>query len=177
MIDLSNISFPIYRVGPDKPTVDENVIFYLQGKDTEYSDAQYRIKIIDDKNRPEPTLAQRRLALRAEGASLAKLSKAIFFIGDFIKLAKSGTWFIDREGTLFTYKKSRRVKLVFRKIAKVTKLQAGGAIIEVQGVHSRFKVLFAPTHEQTHAGLLITGNSHILYGLYDQQYDDTTRMI
>jgi hypothetical protein len=176
-VGFSDISFPVFRLGKEAPIIEEGVSFYLLGRDTKYSDAEYIMKIIDDKNRPEESFALRRLAMKNEGVNLHSLNKAIFFLSDLVKLAKGNTWFIDKNGQLFEYTKTQRVKLIFKKITKVTAIMTGGAIIEVQGIPSRFKTLYAPTHEMTHAGLLVVGNTHILYGLYDQEYAATTRVI
>lgn len=176
-VTLSNISFPVFRVGETKPTQDSGVICFLQSSVDKEMGEPYRLLIVDDKNRPEPFLFLRRAALKDEGVPLYKLDRAIFFIGDLIKLAKPSTWFIDREGQLFQYKKSKRVPLVFRKITRCTRLQHGGALIEVQGFSQRFKTLFMPDASQTHAGLLLIDRSVILYGVYDQQYDDTVRAV
>jgi hypothetical protein len=92
-------------------------------------------------------------------------------------LAKSNTWFVDREGQFFQYKKSQRVPLVFRRISRVTRLPSGGALVEVVGFAQRFKTLFMPEPSQTHAGLLLIQKLVVLYGLYDQAYDDTIRAV
>lgn len=174
---LGNISFPVFRVGEKEPNHEAGVSFFLMGANTQESDAEYKLLVVDDKNRPEASLALRRLAMRGEGVSLYALNKAIFFIGDLIKLAKPTTWFIDKEGQLFQYKKSQRVPLVFRKIKRVTRLTSGGAIVEVEGFSQRFKTLFVPELGQTYAGLLLIQRSVILYGLYDQKYSDTVRAV
>lgn len=176
-VGFSDIAFPVYKIGKTDPNHDNGVSFYLMGKDTEYSDAKYQVLIIDDKNRPEPTLAMRRLMLRNEGVKLYNLSKAIFFLGDLIKLAVSKVWFIDKNGKLFQYKKSRKVPLIYKRITKAISIPTGGAIIEVESMSQRFKVLFAPTLEMRYAGLLIMDKTVILYGLYDQEYKATTRNI
>lgn len=167
----------MYKIGNEMPMFENGVIFFLFGMDTEYSDAEYKMTFVDDKNRPEPTLGRRRLAMQAEGKTLKKLSSAIFFIGDFLKLAKARVCFIDSAGRVFEYKKTVTVKLVFKRITEVIRLPAGGAIICVQGMNTRFKVLFAPTDVVTHAGLLVLSNSYILYGIYTKQHKDTTRKI
>jgi hypothetical protein len=176
-VSIHNISFPIFRLGITPPTTEGGVTFFLLGKDTEYSDAEYKILIIDDKNRPEPSLALRRLAMKNEGTTLYNLKQAIFFISDLVKLAKGNTWFIDKEGQIFNYQKTERVRLVYKRISKITNMSSGGAIIEVEGVSSRFKTLHRPSAEQVVAGLLLVHNSYILYGLYDKIYDSSTRMI
>jgi len=176
-LGFGNISFPVFRVGVKEPQHDSGVSFYLLGTDTTEQDAEYKLLVIDDKNRPEPTLSLRRLALKSQGVDLYSLTKAIFFIGDLIKLAKSNTWFVDREGQFFQYKKSQRVPLVFRQIKSVTRLPSGGGLIEVVGFSQRFKTLFMPEPSQTHAGLLLIQKSVVLYGLYSQPHDDTVRAV
>lgn len=176
-LGFGNISFPVFRVGVKEPQHDGGVSFYLLGSDTTESTAEYKLLVIDDKNRPELSLPLRRLALKAAGVELYSLTKTIFFIGDLVKLAKSNTWFVDREGQFFQYKKSQRVPLVFRKIKRITRLASGGALVEVEGFAQRFKTLFMPGPEQTYAGLLLIQKSVVLYGLYDQAYDDTIRAV
>lgn len=176
-VGFSDIAFPVYKIGKTDPNHDNGVSFYLMGKDTAYSDVEYKVLVIDDKNRPEPTLAMRRLMLRNDGIKLYNISKAIFFLGDLVKLAVSKTWFIDKNGKFFQYKKSCKVPLVYKRITKVMPILTGGAIIEAEGMSQRFKVLFAPTREMRYAGLLIMGKTVILYGLYDQEYKSTTRKI
>ena len=135
------------------------------------------IKLIDDKNIKEDTLSRRRLKMKSEGAPLYPLSKAVFFLGDFIKLAQSGYWFIDVYGNIFTYKKSIRAKLVFRKVRKVIPAKSMGSIIEVEGIAHRFKTLRVIKESQRYAGILQYNRINILYGLYDQPYKESWRMI
>lgn len=176
-VALDNISFPVYRLGVNKPQTLDKVTFFLMGKDTEYSDAEYKLLIVDDKSVAGDTLAKRRLRLMSRNVGLYSLTKAIFFLGDLIKLAKRKVWFIDAEGLVFNLSKTKMVPLVFKRISKVIHIPTGGAIIEVEGLAARFKTLFAPTIEQKYAALLVDGKSHILYGLYEHKYSDTRRSI
>lgn len=176
-VSLHNIRFPVFRIGTETPITEDGVTYLLRNKHVVDGDNEELKYIIDDKNAKGLTLSSRRLALHAQNARLYKLSKAIFFIGDLVKLAKAGTWFIDMEGQVFEYRKTTRVPLKFKEVVQVTPMNSGGAIIEVRGVPARFKVLFRPPETAKYAGLLCVGPSYILYGLYDQKYDDTTRMI
>lgn len=177
MLNLANISFPVYKVGLNEPTIDESKAYYIMGKDLEYSDAQIEIRMIDDRTIRKKSLGMRRLALQAQGHTLHKLSYAIFFVGDFIKIAKAGMWFIDSRGYIFTYKKTKRVPLVFRRIVKLLPVLTGGSIVEVEGTPIRFKTLYAPSSAVHYAGLLVSNRSYILYGLYENKPKDTNRMI
>jgi hypothetical protein len=176
-VGLANIVFPVFKLGKIKPMQEHGISFYLLGRDIEYSDAQYQILVVDDKNLPEPTLALRRLKLKCTDAHLFNLKQAIFFIGDLIKIAKNSIWFIDSSGLIFQYEKSRRVPLVYKPIKKITNIVTGGAIVEVVGLSERFKLLFAPKDDEKYAGLLVLDRAHLLYGLYDKEYKNTMRAI
>jgi hypothetical protein len=52
-----------------------------------------------------------------------------------------------------------------------------GAVIEVDGLPQRFKVLFRPIHNNSWAGILEINKLKFLYGLYDKQHAETWRMI
>ena len=135
------------------------------------------IRVIDDTNIAAASFAHRRLRMKMDGVKLHRLKNAIFFLGDFIKLAKPKVWFIDSAGKLFNYKKSTRAKLLFHPISMVVPLSTGGALIEACGVATRFKVLYVPESDMTHVGILSLNKSLILYGLYDKQYDETWRLV
>ena len=175
---MSQVSFPVYRLTKNKPLKEDGVLYYCN----EYFDvdtAEYHkvVSIVDDLSIKEESLSRRRLRAKALGAPLYPLRKAIFFLGDFIKMAKSGYWFIDSNGKLFTYTKASRVKLTFRKIKKVIPTKSTGSIIEVEGIPHRFKTLYIVKESMRYAGILENGPIYILYGVYDQKYRDTWRMI
>ena len=99
----------------------------------------------------------------------------MFFLGDLIKLAKPTLWFIDSKGSLFQYKKSIAMKLIFKKIIKVLATNSG-YILELDGIETRFKCLYAPK-DKKYAGILKLGHTSILYGVYDEPYKETRRKI
>jgi hypothetical protein len=176
-VDLSKISFPVYHIGNREPLVDDGVVYFVSGMDSNTEDATYRLSILDDKNVEGKSLAERRLLLSTQGVSLRRITKAIFFLSDFIKLAKGSSWFIDSLGYVFKYKKSRTVKLTYKKVVKIIPLQQGGALVEIEGVPGRHKTLFKPTSTKPYAGVLVDGHTFIFYGLYDRKYKDSHRMI
>lgn len=176
-VSLDDLQFPVYYIGTKKPIIDGNVYYFLTGNNTDSNHPEYRIHILDDKSVEGDTLAKRRLILSSKGVPLKKITKTIFFISDFIKIAKPNVWFMDAKGVLFKYAKTKKARLTFSKITKVINMSQGGAIIEVENVPGRHKVLFAPTSDKKYAGILIEGRSTILYGLYDKKYQDTYRMI
>jgi hypothetical protein len=165
-MNLADISFPVYMLGYEKPEESEGVLFYFRSE---------KLKIVDDKNIPFDTLADRRLEIKRNGGSLYNIHTAIFFLGDFIKISKPTIWFIDSNGKLFNHKKSISMTLIFRKIEQVLSTNSG-FIIEVYGINTRFKCLYAPK-DKKYAGLLKNGSSYILYGFYDELYKETRRMV
>lgn len=174
---LSDISFPVYKLGKRKPMSEEGLVYYLNRMEKEDGTLVYIPSIIDDLNIKEASLARRRLKLLEKGEKLFKLKYAIFFISDMLKFTKGATWFIDSKGKTFEYIKKRRVPLIFKKIKKIIPNNVGGVIIEVHDIPYRFKSLFRPSIEQKFVGLLIVSGGYILYGFYDKLYSKTTRMI
>lgn len=173
--ELANIHYPVYKL-PDKPNVEEGVIYY-------YSEIEKngvhisKLLIVDDATIAKETLAERRLQLLKDNVPLYKLRTAVFFLGDLIKLASPTAYFIDAKGKLFNYKKTTNVKLKFYKISAIIPITTGGAIIAVEGIPNRFKVLHTPTGNEKCAGILHNGMSTILYGIYSEIPDDTRRKI
>lgn len=172
------IVYPVYSIlGSAVPSTDGTVSFtYSESLDDE-EQLTYSFKVIDDKSINKPTIGLRRLQISAKGNTLQKLGKAIFFLGDLIKIAKRSTYFIDSNGIVFQYRKSTRAKLHFKKLTQVIPIATGGAILEVDGIMSRFKCLFQPRTLELYVGVLEFGKSYILYGLYEQPYKSTWRMI
>lgn len=172
-ISLTEIVYPVFKIGSERPTQEDGVTLFMRL----YEDGVNKYKVVDDKNLPGETLALRRLQLMKEGVPLKSLGTAMFFLGDLIKIAVPRLWLIDSIGNVFQYKKSISTKLQFKKITYVHKISTGGAILEIEGMPNRFKCMFAPTPNETYAGVLKHGMTYILYGLYEQKYDDTVRRI
>lgn len=166
---LADISWPVYLLGRGKPNRLEDGSLVYNREDT--------VSIIDNPNIPGKTLGARRLALLSRGEKLAHLRVCLFFPGDLIKEAKSTKWFIDSSGKLFQYKKTRRAKLKSYRISKVLPITLG-ALIEVEGLPSRFKTLSKPKDTQRYVGMLeVSFASYIIYGFYEEPFKETWRMI
>jgi hypothetical protein len=163
-------------LGLSKPLTVDKVTFYATIHE-EDGKTITNIVIVDDKNIEGDTLGLRRVSLLRDGVRMRRLSKAIFFLGDMIKLATSKTWFIDNNGMVFNYKKTQSAKLNFKRISKVIPISTGGALLELEGSTARYKSLYAPTPQEKYAGILTIGAMSILYGVYDTKYDNTTRRI
>jgi hypothetical protein len=176
-INLQEIVYPVFRLGAEKPVFLDGVVLYLRQYKDEDGQTVQKVRIIDDTNLPGETLALRRLEILKSKVKLKSLGNAVFFLGDLIKLAHRKLWFIDSAGNVFQYKKTAVAKLVFKKITLMHHIPSGGAIIEVEGIPSRFKCLYSPRAGEQYAGILVSGLSYILYGLYVEKPKDSWRMV
>ena len=177
---MKEILFPVFKIGIHKPQEDAGLVYYYYERVEHTDDGNTSIlkyKIVDDKNIEGDTLAKRRLKLAVEGVILAKLTNAVYFLTDLVKLADGKTWFIDSLGKIFIYKKSIKAKLRFYKIKDIIAINTGGVIIEAVGINQRFKSLYKPTMDKSHVGILHFGMSMLLYGFYTQEHKATWRMI
>ena len=177
LINLRQVAFPVYKLGLDQPIFSGNVILFFQEYKDEDNNPVQTYRIVDDKDINKPTLALRRLELAKNKVKLKRLSRAMFFLGDFIKLATRSTWFIDSNGMVFQYKKEKHIKLLFKPIKQIIPIDTGGAILEVEGIPSRFKTLYMPDLLAKYAGLLQDGMGYILYGTYAELPKNSRRLV
>lgn len=144
----------------------------------ESNDTSLTIKIVDDKNLIQKTLGLRRLVLQKDPkVKLHKISTAIYFLADLIKLAKTTTWFIDNAGKVFQWKKYTRAKLTTKKIRQVLPADGIGCVLEVDGLTQRFKMLQKPQDVHRYAVFLVVHNMYILYGLSETTRKDSWRLV
>lgn len=174
-IKLKEISYPVFKL-PSAPIVEDEIIFYYSEKEVKGETTAF-VSIIDDKSVPGDSLALRRLKILSKGAKLFNLKVAVFFLGDLIKLSSPTTNFIDSNGRLFIYKKSKTVDLKFYRIEKVIPIQTGGAIVSVVGLLMRFKLLNLPSTNSKYVGILHMGMDTIIYGVYEYLPDNTKRRV
>lgn len=176
---LSDIEWPVFRLGEVQPSVIDNQIVYLKEyflPDT--AESTYRIRVVDDKDVPGNTLGMRRLILKHSKAPLFPIRTALYFLPDLIKMAKKHTWFIDNSGKLFQYRKSQYCRLEFHKITKIIPLAGGfGCLVQVEGLAQRFKCMFPPNASQKYAGILRWGLGYLFYGLYKEKHTPTRRQV
>lgn len=97
------IDFPVFRIS-DEPVIIDGLVF-VDGR------------VIDDRNIPAETLGQRRLLTSHELAPIKKMRENII---DLIKeKIPVESWYIDRLGKPFKYKRTTRLKIISHKIDKV----------------------------------------------------------
>lgn len=177
-MNLQEIVWPVFLLRKQQPTTEDGVTFYR----SEYTSAtseevDVSLRIVDDKRIAKPTLGKRRLALLASGVRLYPIGRAVYFLADLLKLAGSTAWFIDTAGVVFQHKKAKRVKLLCKKITRVVSGDTTGAVVELQGIPTRFKTMFKPSSEELYAGVLQLGVGYIFYGFYKDPFKDSWRLI
>lgn len=177
---LSEISFPVFRLTNRKPEFTDGIWYYVsESFNSDTAEYSVSVRVVDDNTLPYDSLSRRRLALKGqESVKLYPLRKAVYFLADLVKLAKSGYWWVDSLGKVFEYKKSTRAKLRFYKIENIFPLNGMGAVIAVEGHSARFKVLYRPNPSVRYAGVIEGKIGEVfLYGLYDDKQPDSWRMI
>lgn len=177
-MNLEKIVWPVFRLGEREPQQDNGVVYYsTEYTDLDTSEHTATLRIVDDTNIEAPTLSRRRLELLVQEVKLFPIRQAIYFLGDLLKIAKNTTWFIDSAGILFQYSKTRRARIVVRRITKVLPTEGLGAVIEVEGIAHRFKTVFKPDADAEYAAVLQCGLSYIFYGLYKDKPNESWRMV
>jgi hypothetical protein len=177
-MNLSEISWPVFRLTERPPEVEGPVTYYVtESLDQDSNTLRKRIRLVDDRTVPGDYIGTRRLAMKASGAPMYSIRKAIYFLGDLIKLSKSTTWFIDNTGKVFQYQKTTRAKLTCHRVTKLMPAKGMGVVVEVQGIPTRFKALYAPLEGQIYAGILHNGLGSILYGFYYEPFKPSTRLV
>lgn len=175
---LTEIVWPVFRLGEKKPEQEDGVTYYH----TEYVDEELgkrvNVRIVDDKSIDATTLGRRRLYLSQDGVTkMFPIRTAIYFLSDLLKLSKATTWFIDSSGRVFQYKKLTRAKLITKKIKQVLPAQGVGCVLEIEGIATRFKCLQRPNDFQLYAVILQNGMGYILYGLSETPRASSWRMV
>lgn len=177
-MNLSEIHWPVFRLGEHRPVEDSGVTFYSKEyEDLESGARSIGFRVVDDKDIAGDTLGARRLQLKASGVRLFHIKRAVYFLADLIKLAKSTTWFIDSSGKTFQYRKSASAKLTCHKVRKILPLPGMGVSVELEGIGSRFKSMYRPSPDQIYAGILHWGIGHILYGFYSEPFTSSYRRV
>jgi hypothetical protein len=175
---LQAITWPVFKLSDKQPSRNNGLVFFHTEYLNENNSTSLTLKIVDDINLPQKTLGLRRLALQKDpSVTLHKISTAIYFLADLIKLAKATTWFIDSSGKVFQWKKYTRAKLVTKKIKKVLPADGIGCVLEVDNLSQRFKSLQRPQDFHQYAVFLVINHMYFLYGLSETTRKDSWRLV
>lgn len=175
---LQAITWPVFKLSEKEPNRKDGLVFFHTEYIDENNESSLNLKLVDDKSLPQKTLGLRRLALQKDPkVKLHRISTAIYFLADLIKLAKATTWFIDNSGKVFQWKKYARAKLITKKIKQVLPADGIGCVLEVEGLSQRFKCLQRPQDFHQYAVFLVINQMYILYGLSDTTRKDSWRLV
>lgn len=174
---LEEIHWPVFLLKNEPPiTVDGISMYGFVDYDAEGDRYVSKYIIIDDKSIQGDTLGIRRLKLKLQNVPLYRINKAIYSVGDLIRLASTRPWIIDSKGTIFKYEKKVTAPLTCHKIQKILRSDKGMYILQLEGVPERFKILNDVKNCQ-YAGVLTINNKRILYGLYEKEFKKTRRKV
>lgn len=175
---LETISWPVFQLKNEKPLYYNKVYAYPDIKiNLDDGDLTHNILIIDDKNIVGNSLGERRLKLLSNNVKLYKLTKAIYMLGDLIRLTKgTKSWSIDSSGTVFNYIKTVRAPLTCHKIKKSLRVPTGGHVLELEGISERFKIM-NELADCKYAGVITINRHRILYGLYNEIFKRSHRLV
>ena len=175
---LQAITWPVFKLSEKEPGRENGLVYFHTEYIDDSNETSLNLKLVDDATLPQKTLGLRRLKLQQDPkVTLHKISTAIYFLADLIKLARATTWFIDNSGKVFQWKKYARAKLVTKKIKQVLPADGIGCVLEVEGLSQRFKSLQRPQEFHQYAVFLVINRMYILYGLSDTTRKDSWRLV
>ena len=161
---LELISYPVYPLRGYKRLTDINGVVKL------YTEA--KMYIIDDRNLEGETLGERRLRLKKFKYGLPE---GIHSSKDVIMSPRKV--FIDNEGVVFKYIKTRKARLIYRSIAELIPLPFGSTKIIVRGIACPFTMSQDIVSTYAYAGLLQFDGGYILYEVSQKKKEDTWRRV
>lgn len=158
--NFSQIIFPAFRLPSSNWSTTDGLVF-LDGK------------ILDDRNMEGKTLGARRLQTPFQ--NLLPLKHCATSAIGLIKNSESA--YIDNEGRLFLYKKTKMVSLRFYRIRKVLRKEVS-SVLWVQNINFGIRIPRPPPSQCNWAGFLhIQNNPWMLYEYSVEKPKDTRRKI
>ena len=156
--NLNNVVFPVYPIRETDWYEKDGVVFIGN-------------EILDDKNIEENTLGKRRL--KTPHKNLYKLQKAIVSIVGIIKQDTIKNY-IDTNGNIFTYEKTKFVPLQYKKIENII-TKKNHCFLKAQGINSLFSLPRPPADGMNYVGILYFEKDPWLLYEYSEENQKTTR--
>lgn len=123
-------------------------------------------------------IGSRRLKMLAEEIPLYPLKLAIYSLGELLKVATPTQWFIDSNGQVFQYKKTRYVPVVYKEIVQAQRFSGFETIITVHDSPPIYKALYLPDPEEKYAVFLqISPKALLFYGYSDVKLENKRKKI
>ena len=158
---LSDVVFPVFILPKDAEIDTQDGIVFANGQ------------MLDDLNVKGDTVGIRRL--RSPFPTKFRLNKAAHDIPSFLK--SSAKKFIDSEGTVFNYTKTRMVDLKYFRIKKISHKETHSNLW-VEDINFPFSIARPPAPEMRFAGILHDkGYPWLLYEYSEFWKKDTKRKI
>ncbi len=166
---LQDINFPIFPLRAYNKLYYEDNILYIE--------TYYNNYIIDNKNLTGDTLAKRRLRLPAKNRY--PLNLALFTIAQLVK-SKTKV-FLDNYGNLIEYKRTKMVKICYKKIIRYKESDKGEVAIWMSNIPYPIYVskyyMEQFRYKDLYAGILNYGGGYILFELSQEKKKDIRRKI
>jgi hypothetical protein len=164
---LTEIKFPVYAIKPYKRIWEEGRIVYIE---TLYN----KVRILDNKNLTG-SFGIRRAKIPPK--ALYKL-RALPSLRALIKNKTLTRMYVDHQGELFEYKKTKYCPLTCRRVLERRQKDGIGYIITIEGVD--FPVTQSATYHDPfmkYAAILETPLGPIVYDFMREPFKNTKRMI
>lgn len=167
-LNLFDINFPIYSITKSykKIWTDMNVT-YIQTESGTY--------VLDNKNIDGETVGKRRLRIKNKIYPLYKPRKVVYNISQLINGKES--IFMDTDGTVFKYKKTEMVPLVYHKVDSIVEANDGECILDIPKINYSYKTICRKAYAIKYIGLLHTKYGYIPYEFCEEAKGNTRRKI
>ena len=169
-MDLKHITFPLYKIRSHL-SIEENALGKVKIKTikNEY--------ILDDKS-INATFPVRRTKLKIiyPKEEIYPLSEQVLYLRQLVKY-RSGTIFIDYNGTILKYKKGKKLFNVESRKILSKREEDNWTIIQVENVEIPFLIGNVLPNNVTHASIMITSSGPFLYDLTNQYHEPYKRKL
>lgn len=166
ILRLHDIQFPLYSITKTYTKIwDEYNVKYISTNNGTY--------VLDNKNLPGDTVGKRRLHIEN-----SKTYKHRLTITSITQLLKTNyDTFMDTNGNIFKYKKTKFVPLKYYKVNNITKTENNGCIVEFKNINYSIKINCRTAYSIQYIGLLHTDMGLIPYEYTDIKKSDSRRKI
>lgn len=165
-MNLQDIQFPVFQLGEHDRIETISNITYVYRADQQL--------ILDNKNLHGDTLGKRRLRI-LDKDKIFKLSKRYNSIIELIKFKGGKNKFVDNNGKVFKYTKTKRSKVIYKKIIAQKNIPNIG--IRIRLIND-LDFIISPTYGYVvgqYAGLLIFNADYLLFEITREYKDDTIK--
>lgn len=165
-LSLFDINFPIFSVSKTYKRIWEEF-------NVTYIETVKGVYVLDNKNIPGDTIGERRLKIN--NSKLYNFKKSYYTISQM--LHSKYNVFVDVYGTVFKYKKTKMVPLIYYKVENISKASDGECVLSIPSINYYYKVTCRNAYGINYIGLLVTHNGYILYDLSEYKKNNSRRKI